>query len=366
MSLLETALQYARAGVPIVPLNVYFEIGRWRKKPHIKEWAARATTNTTTIEAWWRSWPKALIGVPLEPLNLVVVDCDRHGDGQDGVAALAAIDLPAHQAVVTMSDGEHRFFRQPAPPSPRIRFAAFAGVQVLGDGRLVAAYSLAPFITPAPVLPMDLLERLPRVIRPQEGPHHVGVGEPVEGLLEALRKLDPVDWRGEHDDWLALMNACKFEGIGIEDFVAWSTGDPHYAGDGPVIRQKWKSLTPRHGGALWAALSERGIKLTQPKHTTDRVPLAAKTVSVRKRTDRTCTILAAAKGSMRKEEAWNSACVMAEMVGEGCLHRRVANTLLQSALWMNGLWREDRGLCERIIVRAYAHVKSKMLWNEMP
>ncbi|MFZ2077355.1 MAG: bifunctional DNA primase/polymerase, partial [Xanthobacteraceae bacterium] len=125
------ALQFARAGVPIVPLKVSFENGRWRKRPHIKDWAARATTNEATIETWWRSWPQAHIGVPLEPLNLVVIDADRHPGGPDGVAALSAIALPPHQAVVTMSDGEHHFFRQPAP---RIRFAAFEGIQVLGDG----------------------------------------------------------------------------------------------------------------------------------------------------------------------------------------------------------------------------------------
>ena len=163
MSLLETALKYVRAGVPIVPLKVSFENGRWRKRPHIKDWAARATTNEATIETWWRSWPLALVGVPLEPLGLVVIDADRHPGGPDGVAALSAIPLPPHQAVVTMSDGEHHFFRQPAPP--RIRFVQWEGGQVLGDGRLVAAYSLAPFVTPAPVLPKDLLDRLPKAVK---------------------------------------------------------------------------------------------------------------------------------------------------------------------------------------------------------
>lgn len=130
---MSSPLDYVRAGVPIVPLKVSFENGRWRKRPHIKDWAARATTNEATIGAWWHSWPQAHIGVPLEPLNLVVIDADRHPGGPDGVAALSAIALPPHQAVVTMSNGEHRFFKQPAPP--RIRFATFAGVQVLGDGK---------------------------------------------------------------------------------------------------------------------------------------------------------------------------------------------------------------------------------------
>ena len=49
---MSSPLEYARAGVPIVPLKVSFENGQWRKKPHIEKWAARATTNTATIEAW--------------------------------------------------------------------------------------------------------------------------------------------------------------------------------------------------------------------------------------------------------------------------------------------------------------------------
>jgi hypothetical protein len=142
-------------GVPAFPVRVYRVGDRWRKEPHIKEWATRATTDVATIKAWWGNWPKAMVGVPLERVGLVVVDSDRHG-GPDGVAALAAIELPPHPMAATMSNGEHRFFRQPAPP---IRSAYWSGGEVLGHGRFVVAYALAPFITPAPVLPKDLLDR---------------------------------------------------------------------------------------------------------------------------------------------------------------------------------------------------------------
>jgi hypothetical protein len=72
------------------------------------------------------------------------------------------------------------------------------------------------------------------------------------GLLDALRAMDPCDWRGQHDAWRDLMNACKAEGIACEDFVSWSVGDPVYAHDGQSIRREWKSLRAQHGGALWA------------------------------------------------------------------------------------------------------------------
>jgi hypothetical protein len=155
---MSSPLKYARAGVPIFPVQVYRDGDRWRKRPHVEKWALLATTSTKQIEAWWAKWPLALVGVPLERVGLVVVDCDRHGNGQDGVAALAAIDLPPHQAVVTISNGEHHFLRQPAP---RIRWLRWAGGEILGDGRFVVGYAVEPFVAACPVLSSDLLGRLP-------------------------------------------------------------------------------------------------------------------------------------------------------------------------------------------------------------
>jgi hypothetical protein len=63
----------------------------------------------------------------------------------------------------------------------------------------------------------------------------------VASLHEALAKLDPKAWRGDHDGWLELMTACRFVGIAREDFIAWSISDPHYAGDAEVIARKWES-----------------------------------------------------------------------------------------------------------------------------
>ena len=141
---MSSPLEYARAGVPIVPLKVSFENGRWRKRPHIKSGRrARPRMKRRSRRGGVRGRRRTLAcrwslstSSSLMPIGMA---------GPDGVAALSAIDLPPHQAVVTMSNGEHHFFRQPAP---RIRFAAFEGIQVLGDGRLVVAYAVAPFVSP--------------------------------------------------------------------------------------------------------------------------------------------------------------------------------------------------------------------------
>src|SRR5262249_16204443 len=91
--------------------------------------------------------------------------------------------------------------------------------------------------------------------------HHGGHGGEAANLTEALRKLDPVFWPGQHDEWLMLMTACRYVGIDCEDFIAWSIGDPVYAGDADLIRLKWNSTKPKHRGALFAALKAAGIKL---------------------------------------------------------------------------------------------------------
>ena len=82
----------------------------------------------------------------------------------------------------------------------------------------------------------------------------------VGGLVEALWLLKPIAWR-DYERWLGLMTACKFEGIDRATFVHWSIQDERYADEGAIIARLWDGVRPEHGGALWAALSEAGIKV---------------------------------------------------------------------------------------------------------
>jgi hypothetical protein len=156
--MLESALQFAAHYVPIFPVRVWYEANRWRKKPHIKDWARRASCSGAQIEEWWREFPSAVVGVPLARVGLICLDADRHG-GPDGVAALCQIPLPMHPIVTTKSGGEHHFFSQCKPP---LRWERWAGGEVLGEGRFVVGYSIAPFITDAPKWPEWLLAELPK------------------------------------------------------------------------------------------------------------------------------------------------------------------------------------------------------------
>src|SRR5947209_18028692 len=82
---LDVALAYARAKMRVFPCA-------HTKLPLIAgSWLSNATTDEKQIRAWWTNYPDALIGLPLKPLDAFVLDADRHGDGEDGVAYLQTL-----------------------------------------------------------------------------------------------------------------------------------------------------------------------------------------------------------------------------------------------------------------------------------
>jgi hypothetical protein len=143
---LKLALAFAATGFPVFPVDVFWddERKRWRKVPCIKEWESRASINRYLIEFWWRRWPLAVPGIPLGRCGKVVVDADRHPGCVDGVALFHELDrtrgpFPVHPYNQTKGGGEHHWFAQPAMP---IRWAKWAGGEVLGHGRFVVGYAV--------------------------------------------------------------------------------------------------------------------------------------------------------------------------------------------------------------------------------
>jgi hypothetical protein len=117
---LAVALAMAKAGLPIFPAAISLDAKKqkWQKAPLIKNWQTEATTDPNRLKSWWREWPDAAPGIELGRARLVVIDGDRHGDGQDGVANFAALvkehgELPPHPENTTAGDGEHHYFAQP-------------------------------------------------------------------------------------------------------------------------------------------------------------------------------------------------------------------------------------------------------------
>jgi hypothetical protein len=368
--MLDAALAFGEARFPIIPVRLYRERDRWRKQPMAK-WG-QATTNEPTITGWWRLWPDALPGIPLARVGFVVVDADKR-DGVDGVAQVTDLGpLGPHSRIVTPSGGLHLVFAQPNPPITG-RFKWCEGVEVLGEGCLLTCYDLEELKFPDPAWCRTKLRApLPKMFwRPRDDvaikrdpDNKRSVPAPdialVPDLIAALRKIDPCDYRGEHDEWLALMSACQAVGIEREDFVAWSVGDPQYAGDAQLIRRKWRSLKPRHGGVLYAALAERGIKVSP---VIVRDPLQERPTPTRNwRSRLECTCNALEQNPTEPTLFW-AACIFAEVMAE-CKRPTpsVATKLLEQAAKACGLWKTlgSDGV-RRTIANGLRHVEEKVL-----
>jgi Bifunctional DNA primase/polymerase, N-terminal/Primase C terminal 2 (PriCT-2) len=260
--MLNSALAFAER-YPVFPIRVYLDDnGDWKKRPLVGS-LDEATQSEAKISAWWGRWPDARPGFRLRDTGLCIVDVDDVSE-----FPAEPVCLGPHSHVATPSGGFQLVFAQ--PPSAISKLPWCPGIEILGMSCWAIGYDFEewsfPRVAPRAVLPKWFWEPRAADKRPQQKVKGLAPSAPLrsaDGLLKALRAMDARDWHGQHDEWLKLMTACRYEGIGCEDFVAWSTTDPHYYADGPIIRRKWKSLKPQHGGALYAALSQRGIKVRQ-------------------------------------------------------------------------------------------------------
>jgi hypothetical protein len=111
----EAALEYARAGIPVFPVNR-------QKKPLCTNGHTDATTDTGQIDEWWYAWPDANVATVPGLSGWAVIDLDPP-DGQDNWRALAeAHDAVAETLVETWTlrsprGGLHLYFRGHLPPS---------------------------------------------------------------------------------------------------------------------------------------------------------------------------------------------------------------------------------------------------------
>src|SRR5262249_13951414 len=74
------ALSLAAAGLPVFP-------ARPDKRPLLVGWQEKASTEEEQIRKWWDSDPTALPAIVVGRAGLVVMDCDRHPGGNDGIEA---------------------------------------------------------------------------------------------------------------------------------------------------------------------------------------------------------------------------------------------------------------------------------------
>ncbi len=150
---LVAALDHSGSGRPVFPLHNPTPAGcschqgadcppsNRGKHPRFVGWQAEATTDTPTIQRWYRRWPLANIGIPTgQASGFIVLDIDpRHG-GDDTLRALEATHgaLPTTPASLTGGGGVHYLFRHPGSKVPN-KASIADGIDVRGDGGLIVA-----------------------------------------------------------------------------------------------------------------------------------------------------------------------------------------------------------------------------------
>lgn len=151
---LEKALHLADQGYPVFPVR--------GKRPVVREWQKRATTDPSRVERLWNDAPGADgVGIATGD-GLVVIDLDVKG-GTDGVQSFtdwaAEHGLEWTSTTRTASGGAHVYLR--ATEAYRNRAGMLPGVDVRADGGYVVAYDAVPPLTDLPQLTEPLARLLP-------------------------------------------------------------------------------------------------------------------------------------------------------------------------------------------------------------
>jgi hypothetical protein len=145
---LQIALRWAAAGVSVFPVEITISQKKIDKLPRVK-WRAQSTTDAEIIVSWWDQWPDSVPGIDLAKAGVVVLDGDRHAEGEDGVAALDQLfkDHNLNTSAIPMvmtpqNGGRHAWFKQPDDGEPignSDRAVRDRAINVRGHGGFVVA-----------------------------------------------------------------------------------------------------------------------------------------------------------------------------------------------------------------------------------
>jgi hypothetical protein len=109
-------------------------------------WQEKASTQEEQIRQWWDSYPAALPAIVVGRAGLVVIDCDRHPGGNDGIKAFNELvsanggNLANVPMTRTARGDANLFFKQPTgEPLGNGRGELPDGIDVRGMGGSVSA-----------------------------------------------------------------------------------------------------------------------------------------------------------------------------------------------------------------------------------
>lgn len=238
MSLLNEALKYAAAGIPVFPLHWVKQDGNCScrqgamcqakgKHPRIKNWNEEATTDAAKIKAWWEKAPSANIGIPMgEKSGLVALDVDTRHGGEGSLAMLMdefAI-LPDTITATTGGGGKHYIFKYTEELALKnvVGFRDGLDIRTQG-GMIVAAPSIhhsgkqyawdsgkSPFDMQAADMPAWLVEEIRKV----------GTKLTVKKKAADPAPRKKISEGGRNNHLTSLAGALRRKGIGEEGIIA--------------------------------------------------------------------------------------------------------------------------------------------------
>lgn len=285
-TMLAVALDHVRQGRPVFPCDWRADTkkpGRPSKKPLINAWPEKATTDPAQIKAWWKQWPKALVGIPTGAASgIAVLDTDIEIDPvtgeviKDGEAVLQAElkargwTLPDYLLEVrTARGGLHRWFQHEAG------FKCSTNVIPGVDTRAEGGFIIAPGSQGAVGGAWEFKDGCDLVAREEEAPTWLAHafrtgkwpgadGEAVRskaepgGSAEPLDELDQLDstkpddirkalaehWDADsYDDWTTAALALHRHPEGRELWEEWSSQSAKY--DPADADKKWAQTKPK-------------------------------------------------------------------------------------------------------------------------
>lgn len=148
-----------------------------------------ASIDAGAIGRWFEAYPLANVGIATERSGIVVLDVDIT-EGKPGRESLASIDaqLVPTRSAMTGSGGLHAVFARPGDVEAFTRIGALPGLDIIGDGYIVAAPSRHKsggtyrWNDPrAPVVPMPIVLRELRRARVEIAASDIGVAKIAEG-----------------------------------------------------------------------------------------------------------------------------------------------------------------------------------------
>jgi len=145
----ETAVNYARLGLAVLPLNYIINggcscgdggCGSPGKHPLVGGGVHSASIDPRQIREWWRRWPDANIGIACGEISgIIVIDVDGEAGKKSLMSLVAEIgQLPPSWTQITGGGGRHLLFRHPGV-AVKNKVGLRTCLDIRGDGGYIVA-----------------------------------------------------------------------------------------------------------------------------------------------------------------------------------------------------------------------------------